>query len=351
MHNENICLGEGDSSPNFPCVSVIIPTLNAEATIAEALDSVLSQDYAGPVEVIVVDGSDTPATSEVVRRHYPAVRLVSNPDQAIAPGVNAAMRMATGDIIVRCDAHTFFPPGYLQRAVETLERTGAANVGGRQQPVGRTLFQRSVAIAMTTLLGAGDSRYRLGGAEGAVDTVYLGVYRREALDAVGGYNTSLIRAEDYELNYRLRKQGKTVWFDPELVVRYWPRSTPWSLARQYFEYGRWKSVVFMTHPASARLHYFAAPVIVLALAAAAAAALAGFLWLAAATLFAYILVLVATSVVVGFRLRDAATVLLPLALTIMHLSWGIGFLLPARVRRSAATGTSRQGERGNRSEK
>ncbi len=240
----------GNPASQLLPLSVIIPARNAEATLPAALNSVLSQDYAGSVEVIVADGSDTPAMAEVVRRLYSAVRVVPNPDRTIPSGLNCALREATGQIIVRCDAHAVLPPGYVRRAVSTLARTGAANVGGRQRPVGASMFGRAVAVAQTTPLGVGDARYRLGGAEGPTDTVYLGAFRRDALEAVGGFDPTLIRNEDYELNWRLRQRGETVWFDPELVVTYLPRSTLRALVRQYFDYGRWKAVMLRRHPDS-----------------------------------------------------------------------------------------------------
>ena len=320
----------GDTTPPLPMVSVIIPARNAEATLSIALDAVLSQDYEGPVEVLVADGSDTPAMAEMVRRLYPSVRLVANPDRTLPTGVNLALREAIGQIIVRCDAHTMFPPEYLRRAVETLTRTGAANVGGRQRPVGISPFERAVAIAMTTPLGAGDSRYRLGGAEGPADTVYLGVFRRDALDAMGGYDSFFVRNQDYELNWRLRQRGETVWFDPELMVEYQPRGTLRALACQYFNWGRWKRMVLRKHPASARPRQLAAPLLVLGLAASAVLALAGAGGAVMGVLpLAYLLTLVVGSVVVGVRRRDLASILLlPIVLATMHLSWGIGFFFP-----------------------
>ena len=316
-----------------PKVSVIIPARNAEATISSTLDSLSSQDYAGQIEVVVADGSDTSALSEIIQRSYPWVRLIPNPERTLAYGANAAFRVATGDIMMRCDAHTAFPPGYLSRAVQTLERTGAANVGGRQLAVGTAFFERAVAIAMTTPLGVGNSRHRLGGVEGPAETAFLGVFRRDILDESlgGGYDTNLNRNQDYELNYRLRKQGKTVWFDPELVVQYRPRRTPWALARQYFDYGRGKSVVFMKHPTSCRPRQLATPALVLALAAGTALALAGNTLPLVALLLVYTLTIALGAIIVGLRRRDAASVLLPLALAIMHLSWGIGFFLPQRA--------------------
>ncbi len=315
-------------NPGTPPVSVVIPARNAESTIAAALDSALTQDYDGTIEIVVADGSDTPATAELIRRRYPSVRLVPNPDQSTGGGANAALKAATGDIIVRCDAHTELTPGYIRRAVATLQRTGAANVGGRQLAAGTAFFDRAVAMAMTTPLGAGDARHRLGGAEGPADTAFLGVFRRDALEAVGGHDPSLARNQDYELNWRLRQRGETVWFDPGLAIVYRPRSTLRKLARQYFDYGRWKRAVLRRHPASVRPRHLAAPSLVLGLAASGLIALAGTPFAAVAPL-AYALILAAGSLATGLRRRDPAALLLPPVLVTMHLSWGLGFFLPA----------------------
>ena len=312
-------------------MSVVIPARNAEATIAATLDSVLSQEYPGPVEVIVADGSDTPATSDLVRRRYPAVNLVFNPDRTTGFGINAAHRAATGEILLRCDAHTVLPPDYMRRAVETLRRTGAANVGGRQQPVGTTFFERAVAIAMTIPLGAGDARHRLGGAEGPIDTVFLGTFWRDAFDKAGGVDPTLVRNQDYEFNWRLRACGETVWFDPELIAIYQPRSTLRRLARQYFDYGRWKRVVLQRHPASLLHRHLACPLLLLGLVASVALALAGASWAAAMAPLTYLLVLAAGSLAAGIRHRSYAVLLLPLVLAVMHVSWGIGFFSPVRI--------------------
>ena len=180
-----------------------------------------------------------------------------------AAGLATGIRAARAGIVARCDAHAVLSPGYLRRAVETLSRTGAANVGGRQHPVGRTFFERAVALAMTTWLGAGGARYRLGGPEGPADTVYLGVFRRDRLDAVGGVDPAMVANEDYELNWRLRERGETVWFGPALAVAYRPRGT---LARQYYRYGWWKSAMLRRHPFSLRVRQLAAPLLVLGLA-------------------------------------------------------------------------------------
>ena len=321
-----------------PSVSVIMPARNAEGTIAEALESVRAQDYPGRVEVVVADGSDTPAMMELLRQHYPWVRVVPNPCRVIAPGVNAALEVATGEVVARCDAHTILPPDYLRLAVETLEETRAANVGGRQRPFGTTFFERAVSCALDTLLGTGRARFRVGGPEGPDNTVYLGVFWRKTLDAAGGYDSSLDGAEDYELNCRLRKNGGVVWFDPKLMVDYRARDTWWSLARQYFSYGRWKRVVLWRHPQAALPRHFAAPLLVLGLAGSAGLGWAGAPWLAAALVpFAYLCALAATTLAAGIRQREPAALILPVVLATMHLSWGLGFFLPPfRTARRAA---------------
>ena len=324
--------GYSSSAPPAAGVSVVIPARDAEATIIPTLDSIFAQDYAGPIEVIVADGSKTPKMAELIRQAHPWVKIIPNPAKTLVPGANAAFREATGDFMVRCDAHVVLPPSYIRQALETLERTGAANVGGRQLAVGATLFERAVAMAMTTPLGVGDSRHRLGGKEGASDTAFLGVFSRQTLEETGGYDSRLIRNEDYELNYRLRQRGKTVWFNPELVVQYRPRSTLPALAWQYFNYGRSKSRMALKHPRATRLRHLAAPGLVLGLAGGAAlAVVAGFWWPLLAMLVAYALSLIGGAAVVGWRRRDGAAFCLPLILATMHLTWGAGFFLPDRL--------------------
>ena len=317
----------------LPALSVVIPARNEEATLPATLDSVLAQEYPGPFEVIVADGSDTAATAELLRRRYPSVLVAPNPRRNTPAGLNAAVAAASGSVIVRCDAHSVLPPGYLRRAAETLERTGAANVGGLQLPVGASFFGRAAALAMASPLGSGGARYRAGGAAGPTDTVFLGAFRRDALEAVGGFDEGLIRNQDYELNWRLRRRGGTVWFDPALAVRYRPRDGLLALARQYFGYGRWKAAVLLRHPASLRPRHLAAPLLVAGLAVSAALALAGApAPLAAALPLLYALALAGAALAAGARRRDPAAALLPVALAAMHLSWGAGFFVPARPR-------------------
>ena len=334
-----------------PPVSIVIPARNEEASLSAALASALAQDYPGALEIVVADGSDTPAMGEAVAKRFPAVRVIPNPDRTAPAGLNRAVRAASHAVIVRCDACCVLPPGYVRRAVATLQRTGAANVGGRQRPVGTTAFERTVALALVSPLGAGDARWRVGGPAGPVDTVYLGVFRRDALDAAGGFDESFVRNQDYELNWRLRQRGETVWFDPALEVAYRPRGTLAQLARQYYDFGRWKRSMLRRHPAALRWRQLAAPGLVLGLVGsallAAAAVIAGSQYPATAAVLctaaalvplAWLALLAAGAALAGLHRGAGAAALMPLALAAMHLSWGTGFLL-SRLGGGANRGT------------
>lgn len=315
--------------PDLPRVSIVIPSKNSSATVGAAVESALSQDYTGPIEVIVADGS-TDTTRQVLEDLAPSVTVVDNPSGKTPDALNTAIAVASGEVIVRCDAHAVLPSGYVRMAVETLEATGAANVGGLQEAEGVGAWQRAVAVAQSTPLGVGDARYRLGGDAGPVDTVYLGVFRREWLDRVGGFDPRFERNQDYELNWRIRQAGGMVWFDPRLQVSYRPRSSLRALARQYHEYGIWKRRMLAIHPASVRPRQLAAPVLVIALGlslvAAPFAPLVG-----AVTPAAYAIALVGTAAVEAARRRDPAAWLTVLAIPTMHLSWGWGFLTAQRM--------------------
>lgn len=325
--------------PDEPRVSVVIPVRNEAATVTAAVRSALEQDYGGNIEVVVADGrSDdgTPAIIAELAQTDRRVRLIDNPGLSAASGLNAAIEAANGNVIVRCDGHAALPRGYVATAVELLEDTGADNVGGIQAARGVAPIERAIAAAMAARFGTGGARYRSNGPAGYVDTVYLGVFRREALDRVGGFDTSLERNQDYELNYRLRDSGGTVYFDPRLAVEYRPRSSIGELWRQYFRYGRGKRRVLQMHPRSVRLRQTAAPALVAGLAASAALLATPARRVGLVVPVAYAAGVVGTAAVESIRRRDPAMAYLAAVLPTMHLSWGLGFLAPGQPARRPA---------------
>lgn len=312
----------------WPRVSVVMPARNSAATIAEALAAVQAQKYPGELEVVVAVGPSedgTVALVDEVAAADPRVRRVDNLSGTTPAALNRAIEASTGDVVARVDAHAVLPHGYLRRAVELLGCTGADNVGGIQDPVGTTPFERAVAAAMASPLGSGGAAYRGAGSPGPVDTVYLGVFRRAALERVGGFDESLLRNQDYELNIRLRASGGMVWFSPELRVAYRPRGSLATLARQYRDYGRWKREVHRRHPSSIRARQLAAPLMLVAnLAALAAARPTRGLSLAVPASYTAAVALGAARAPAGQRARTL------LALLTMHLAWGWGYLTGGR---------------------
>ena len=316
----------GASSEPPPDVAVVMPVRNEEATLADAVASVLAQDFDGSLEVCIAVAPSTDGTralADGLAATDCRVSVVDNPTGITPAGLNAAIRATTAPVVVRVDGHAELGPGYVARALETLSRTGAANVGGVQEPRGRTPFERAAGRAMASRFGAGDARFHYGGPEGAVDTVYLGVFRRTAIEAVGLFDDSLVRNQDYELNWRLREAGGTVWFDPALRVGYRPRATLPALARQFHQYGRWKRVVLGRHPRSLRWRHLVAPTVAFGVLVCL---VAGALWTPALVLpMAYLAGVVVASVVVGRRPGMALRLLS--VYPAMHLGWGIGFLI------------------------
>jgi glycosyltransferase involved in cell wall biosynthesis len=309
-------------------LSVMIPALNAGSVIDRCLDAVLAQEVDLDFDVTVAVGpsiDDTAARVDSRAATDRRVRRIDNPTGATPRALNLAIQSTEGDLVVRVDAQAELPPDYLRRIVETATETGAANVGGIQRAVGDAPWSRAIAAAMRSRFGVGPAQFRSGSHEGPTDTVYLGGFRRHALDVVGGYDESLIRNQDYELNYRLRKAGFVVWLDPLLVVEYTPRPSLRALWDQYRQYGKWKRIVVSRSPRSLRARQMAAPALVLGLLASIVLAALG-------SPLALIVPVVYLAAVVGFaaRPRGASRRRVAAAFITMHLAWGAGFLFSWR---------------------
>jgi len=337
---------EPDGTP-APPVSVFLTVRDEERHLTAAVEHVLAQDYPGEVEVVLAVGPSQDRTLEIARglaARDARVRVIDNPTGRTPHGLNLAVAAARHDVLVRVDGHSELEPDYVRRAVDALLATGAANVGGRMVPVGTTPFEEAVACAMSSPLGIGSAAFHTGGEPGPAPTVYLGVFRRDALEKVGGYDEHFVRAQDWELNHRLREAGEVVWFVPDLGVTYRPRGDVRALARQFFRTGQWRRQVIRHHPQTAGLRYLAPPAAVagigLGVVLAGVGASVGPRWLLVGlgAPVAYAAAVVAGSVVVGRGLSGAARRRLPGVISTMHLAWGAGFLrgLP----RAAATRTA-----------
>jgi succinoglycan biosynthesis protein ExoA len=324
----------------WPGVSVVMPVLNEERHLESAVAGVLGQDYPGELEVVLAVGPSRDATraiADALATADPRVRVIDNPAARTPHALNLGIAAARHDVIVRVDGHGMLADGYVRRAVELLEETGAANVGGVMDAQGSTPFEEAVAAAYTTKLGLGGSTFHLAESQaGPAETVFLGVFRREALLAVGGFDETLHRAQDWELNHRLLASGRLIWFSPELRVTYRPRSTVLALAKQMYDTGKWRREVIRRYPDTANVRYLAPPVATLAIAVGSVLGTLGSLtgsrllrvgWAAPA---GYAAVVVGGSAVTARSMSEAARLRLPLVLAVTHLSWGAGFLVGLR---------------------
>ena len=331
----------------YPPVSVVMPVRNEERHLAESVRHVLGQDYPGPMELILAVGPSADRTEQIARdlaREEPRITVVTNPSGRIATALNLAVRIARHQVIARIDGHALFPPDYVKTAVAILAETGAADVGGVMAAAGETPFQQAVAWGMTSKAGVGSAGWHTGGQAGPADSVYLGVYRREMIEQAGGWDETMLRAEDWELNYRIRARGGLVWFTPELRVTYRPRASLRALAAQYFHYGRWRRVVMREHPETASFRYLAPPIAAALNTIGLLAGVAGLAGYAAGAPIAvkalttglaipliYLLGITAVSAALSRREPASVRARLPLVLAVMHLCWGVGFLTSPRA--------------------
>lgn len=341
----------GAAADEWPLATVIIPVRNEAGSIADCLRAVQAQDYPPErLEIFVVDGGSGDGSREIVARAIAddaRFRRLENPGGRVPVALNLGLAAAQGEVFLRIDAHTIVAPDYVRRCVERLRDSGAENVGGPMSPEGSSPLGRSIAAAMHCRFGVGPARFRYAREVEEVDTVYLGAFPRALFARIGGFNAAMVRNQDYEMNYRIRRAGGRILVDPAIRSTYLVRPDLPSLARQFASYGYWKAQMLRRHPRSLRPRQLAAPALVAALAVAACATLAALsgvfrpqlpaaaVWLLPGVAALYLLASVGVSCSVAWRQGLRAALPLPAVFATMHLAWGAGFwvgvLLPPRL--------------------
>ena len=319
------------SSTDRAFVSVILPVRREGSAFEDTLRRVLAQDYPRDrMEVLVVDGMSDDETREVVSRlasEDGRLRLLDNPGRIVPTAMNIGIAAARGTLIVRVDGHTRIAGDYVTRCVAALESSGASCVGGRMDPEGTTRIGRAVAAATSGSFGVGNSHFHYSREPRFTDSVYLGSWPRRVLVEIGGFDEEMVRDQDDELNYRLRKKGGTVWLDPSILSWYTPRGSLTKLWKQYYQYGLWKIRVFQKHPSMMRLRHFAPSALVGAIAASIVAAVfVKGAWIAPVAIVA----LYFGAAIVASMLATtgpAERVLMPVVFGVLHAAYGTGFLV------------------------
>ena len=326
-----------NSDDQLTSISFIMPVLNEEQHLATAVSSIFDQKDLpkGQVEVILALGPSTDNTNKVaeaLKSEFP-VQIVENPTGKTPAGLNLAIKAAKNQVIVRVDAHSQLSPDYTKLAIQILNETKSANVGGVMKAVGETALQQAIAWAYGSRFGLGGGAYHVGGQAGPSDSVYLGVFRKDILEKLGGFNEKMIRGQDWELNLRIRNSGELVYFDPRLEVTYYPRASLGKLAKQFFDTGAWRAELTRSHIAKANLRYFAPPAAVLSISLGLGLYLLGFGgFLGLIPLSAYTLGLLVAAITAK-QLSLSAKLNILIALPTMHFCWGVGFISGLFVKR------------------
>jgi len=318
----------------LPSVTVILPIRNESTFIKSSLYTILTQDYPSEeMEILIVDGMSTDNTRKIVQDFavlHPQlkIQILDNPGKIVPTGMNIALRQAKGEIIIRVDGHTLIAPDYVRQCVEALQRTNAGNVGGRMNAVGSNAFGKAVALATSTPFGIGGGRFHYSEKEEFVDTVYMGVWPRRVFEKIGLFDEELVRDQDDEFNYRLRAAGGKILLSPDIKSEYTVRSAPSSLWKQYYQYGFWKVRVLQKHPRQMSPRQFAPPAFVLALFGSAFLALSPVLrTLSLVIPLLYLLANLSASLWTASKRGWRSLPLLPIIFAILHLSYGLGFLV------------------------
>jgi succinoglycan biosynthesis protein ExoA len=317
-----------------PRVSVVVPCRNERRYVQTFLDNALAQEEppGGGLEILIADGRSEDGSRELIESisaRDPRVRLIDNPGRIVSTGLNAAVRAAHGDIIVRMDVHTKYASDYVRQCVAVLEETGADNVGGPWVARGETYTARAVAAAFQSPFAVGNARGHDPLYEGPLDTVYLGCWRRNLLLRNQEFDEELVRNQDDEHNLRLTLAGSVVWQSPRIKSWYRPRSSLADLYRQYYQYGYWKVRVIQKHGRPASLRHLVPVLFVLG---ATLGWIPGLRWAPLAWVYAGGAAVYAL-LDLFFSARAAATAgwdllpILPAVFPVFHAGYGSGFTL------------------------
>jgi succinoglycan biosynthesis protein ExoA len=290
---------------SLPEVSVILPILNEEQNLTNCISAILNQDYGGKIEVILALGPSKDKTNETAKKLEATdsrIKLVENPSGQTAAGLNLAIAKSNYEIICRIDGHSEISKDYISRAIKIMQNTNAVNVGGVMHADSNQGLQRVIALAMRSKLGVGPSKFHTGGSAGESDTVYLGTFKKSALLNAGG-------------------------FDPQLIVTYRPRSSIIKLAKQYFQYGRWRRVVSRQYKETVNYRYLAPPFTLVATTISIILSVIFNPIFIIPTLI-YLILISIGSLIIGKSLFEK--LLMPSVLLVMHLSWGLGFITSSK---------------------
>ena len=317
-------------APSFS-ISIILPVRNEGVLLRNALDAVLAQDYSGSIEILIADGMSSDNTREIIKEYQERHRniyLIDNPGMIVPTGMNAALRRAHGEMIVRVDGHCIIAADYVSRCVAHLSEESADGVGGPMETIGETPLAETIAVAMSSIFGVGNSAFRTQkGRTQYVDTVPFPAYTRAIIDKVGLYDEELVRNQDDEYNYRIREKNGKILLAADVTSKYYSRGSLSKLGKQYYQYGFYKVRVLQKHPAQMSLRQFVPPLFVFGLAAACLGALFSFYGVVLLEMIVgfYFVANLVACLFISTKSGWRHFLMLPFIFSILHLSYGLGF--------------------------
>jgi glycosyltransferase involved in cell wall biosynthesis len=316
-------------------MSFVVPVRNEEEYIRACLQSLVNQSWpVKDLEILVVDGRSSDRTREIIeeiRRQHPELRCLDNPAGIVPTAMSIGIRAAREDVIIRADGHNVYPPDYAANCLKYLDRTGADNVGGPcvTLPADESFGAMLVASVLSSPFGVGNSKFRTSRAEGFVDTVPFGAFRRKIFDRVGMYNEKLVRNQDNDLNARIRKAGGRIYLTPGLTTSYHPVNSFPGLLKNAWQTSQWHLFTLRENGASLALRHLAPAVfliiLLLLLTASFVSALARSLLIG--TMCAYLLAGFYFSLRPGNKRRLAVAFVQPFASFCFHVAYGAGTIL------------------------
>ena len=320
-----------------PEVSIVVPCFNEECTIKLLLQAILNQTYPLlEIEVVIADAFSTDQTRKTINnfaKEHPdlVIKVVDNPERTIPAAINEAVKFSRGIYIIRLDAHSVPSPNYVERCVDAISSNKGNVVGGVWdiKAGSKNWIAKSIAAAAAHPLGVGDALYRYTNQSGVVDTVPFGAFRKDLFIKVGGFDPTLLTNEDYEFYTRVRKSGGIVWLDPKIRCIYFSRSSLSDLARQYWRYGFWKFRMLIRYPHTLRWRQALPPLFVLTILGLGITSIffPSIRILLIMVLGLYLVSLMMASVAEAIKRHIFSLFLgMPLAMAVMHVSWGAGLI-------------------------
>jgi glycosyltransferase involved in cell wall biosynthesis len=316
-----------------PLVSLLVAVRNEENYIEGCLQSIINQDYPqGSLEVIIADGLSTDNTVSIINKLIDGrknFKLIQNSGKIQSKGWNLAIDVSQGEVLSIVSGHIILPPDYVSVLVETLLRSGVDMVGGSVQIISSTQIGETISLAMTTSFGMGNAGFRLATEEIETDTVFMGFCWRSVYEKIGKYDEELVRNQDDEFSYRLRKAGGKIVCNPSVKSTYYNRASINGLWKQFFNYGLWKVRVLQKHPKQMSIRQFVPPLFVLtSLSSLIISFFIPIFWFLFSLIIGlYLIVNIAVSILHSFKKGWKHLIRLPFVYSILHISYGLGFLV------------------------